>query len=95
MNKHYDGDNPEVAREAIADASVDLICVDPALDSNAGNNVLWRDRSRGGADAKMEAFGDSWTSGKAGTAALVSPVKKAAPVETRASHQKDTQGTLL
>ena len=36
------GDNLEVLREHIADASVDLIYLDPPFNSNASYNVLFR-----------------------------------------------------
>ena len=71
MNKLFYGDNLEVLREQIADASVDLIYLDPPFNSNAGYNVLFRDQSGGGADASMEAFDDTWTWGDASRGALL------------------------
>ena len=41
-NTLYYGDNLEVLREHIADASVDLIYLDPPFNSNASCNVLFR-----------------------------------------------------
>ena len=41
-NRLYYGDNLEVLREHIADASVDLIYLDPPFNSNASYNVLFR-----------------------------------------------------
>jgi site-specific DNA-methyltransferase (adenine-specific) len=36
VNKLFFGDNLDVLRESIADASVDLIYLDPPFNSNAG-----------------------------------------------------------
>ncbi len=47
-NTLYYGDNLEVLREHIADASVDLIYLDPPFKSNACYNVLFRAPSGGG-----------------------------------------------
>ena len=63
-NTLYYGDNLEVLREHIADASVDLIYLDPPFNSNASYNVLFRAPSGGpngnkGADASIEAFDDT------------------------------------
>ena len=41
-NTLYYGDNLEVLREHLADASVDLIYLDPPFNSNASYNVLFR-----------------------------------------------------
>ena len=61
-NTLYYGDNLEVLREHIADASVDLIYLDPPFNSNASYNVLFRAPSGGpngskGADASIEEIG--------------------------------------
>jgi site-specific DNA-methyltransferase (adenine-specific) len=70
-NTLYYGDNLEVLREHIADASVDLIYLDPPFNSNAGYNVLFKTASGSGADASMEAFGDTWTWGPSSSAAMM------------------------
>ena len=57
-NTLYYGDNLEVLREHIADASVDLVYLDPPFNSNAGYNVLFKSASGAGADASIEAFDD-------------------------------------
>jgi site-specific DNA-methyltransferase (adenine-specific) len=62
-NRLYYGDNLEVLRAHIADASVDLIYLDPPFNSNAGYNVLFKSASGAGADASIEAFDDTWTWG--------------------------------
>ena len=63
-NALYYGDNLEVLREQVADASVDLIYFDPPFNSNASYNVLSRAPSGGpdgskGANASIEAFDDT------------------------------------
>ena len=47
-------------RDEIDDASVDLIYLDPPFNSNASYNILFKAPSGGGADASIEAFGDTW-----------------------------------
>ena len=44
-NRLYFGDNLPILREQIADASVDLIYLDPPFNSNSTYNVLFRERS--------------------------------------------------
>ena len=70
-NRLYYGDNLEVLREHIGDASVDLIYLDPPFNSNAGYNVLFRSVGGAGADASIEAFDDTWTWGDSAKAALM------------------------
>ena len=74
-NTLYYGDNLEVLREHVADASVDLIYLDPPFNSNASYNVLFRAPSGGangnkGTDASIEAFDDTWAWGPAAEDAL-------------------------
>ena len=69
-NRLYYGDNLEVLREHVDDASVDLIYLDPPFNSNASYNVLFRAPSGGGADASIEAFDDTWQWGPAAEDAL-------------------------
>ena len=69
-NALYYGDNLEVLREHIADASVDLIYLDPPFNSNASYNVLFRAPSGGGTDASIEAFDDTWQWGPSAEDAL-------------------------
>lgn len=71
MNRLYYGDNLDVLREHIADASVDLIYLDPPFNSNAGYNVLFKAASGASADASIEAFDDTWTWGDSSKAALL------------------------
>ena len=56
---HY-GDNLAVLRRHVADASVDLIYLDPPFNSNATYNILFKSTAGAGADAQIEAFEDSW-----------------------------------
>jgi site-specific DNA-methyltransferase (adenine-specific) len=74
-NRLYYGDNLEVLREHIADASVDLIYLDPPFNSNAGYNVLFKSASGAGADASIEAFDDTWTWGESAQYALMDIAK--------------------
>ena len=59
-NRLYYGDNLDVLREQIADASVDLIYLDPPFNSNANYNVLFKSKTGEGADAQITAFEDTW-----------------------------------
>ena len=70
-NQLYYGDNLAVLRDHIADASVDLVYLDPPFNSNAGYNVLFKSASGAGADASIEAFDDTWTWGDASRNALM------------------------
>ncbi|WP_294099215.1 DNA methyltransferase [Sphingomonas sp.] len=71
MSKLYYGDNLDVLRERIADASVDLVYLDPPFNSNAGYNVLFRAADGVGTDASIQAFDDTWTWGDASKNALL------------------------
>lgn len=73
-NKLYYGDNLEVLRNEIADASVDLVYLDPPFNSNAGYNVLWNTAGHA-ADASIEAFDDTWTWGDSAKEALMDIAK--------------------
>ena len=73
-NRLYYGDNLQVLRDYIADASVDLIYLDPPFNSNAGYNVLWNTAGHA-ADASIEAFDDTWTWGISAQDALMDIAK--------------------
>lgn len=60
QNRLFCGDNLEILREYIPDASVDLIYLDPPFNSNRNHNVLFRDESGIEADAQIIAFEDTW-----------------------------------
>ena len=59
-NRLYFGDNLPIMREQIADASVDLIYLDPPFNSNATYNLLFRERSGEQSAAQITAFRDTW-----------------------------------
>jgi adenine specific DNA methylase Mod len=59
-NVLYYGDNLEVLRRYVADASVDLVYIDPPFNSNAGYNVLFKEQDGSRSAAQIEAFGDTW-----------------------------------
>jgi len=65
-NQLYFGDNLDVLREHIPDASVDLIYLDPPFNSNATYNVLFRERSGEQSAAQITAFEDTWHWGDRG-----------------------------
>ncbi|MBA3688093.1 MAG: site-specific DNA-methyltransferase [Chloroflexi bacterium] len=55
----YYGDNLDVLRRHIADASVDLVYLDPPFNSNADYNVLFSEHGEK-ASAQIQAFEDTW-----------------------------------
>ena len=59
-NVLYYGDNLDILRRFIPDASVDLIYLDPPFNSNASYSVIFKDESGRGSDAQMTAFDDTW-----------------------------------
>ena len=59
-NKLYFGDNLDILRNEVADASVDLIYLDPPFNSNANYNVLFQERSGEQSAAQITAFEDTW-----------------------------------
>ena len=59
-NRLYYGDNLPVLRGEIADASVDLVYLDPPFNSNATYNLLFRAPTGQKSEAQIEAFEDSW-----------------------------------
>jgi site-specific DNA-methyltransferase (adenine-specific) len=59
-NKLYFGDNLKILREYVADASVDLIYLDPPFNSSATYNVLFKEKSGEESAAQITAFEDTW-----------------------------------
>jgi site-specific DNA-methyltransferase (adenine-specific) len=56
----YYGDNLDILRRYVPDASVDLIYLDPPFNSNRDYNVIFRDESGNRSDAQLLAFEDTW-----------------------------------
>ncbi|MHB1318702.1 MAG: site-specific DNA-methyltransferase, partial [Anaerolineae bacterium] len=79
MNTLYYGDNLQVLRDHISDASVDLIYLDPPFNSNRSYNVLFKEASGKSADAQITAFDDSWHWGPASEETLREIETTAAP----------------
>ena len=59
-NVLYYGDNLDILRRYLPDASVDLIYLDPPFNSNRDYNVIFRDESGNPTDAQLLAFEDTW-----------------------------------
>ncbi len=60
MNHLFYGDNLQVLRDSIKDASIDLIYLDPPFNSNASYNILFKGPAGGNSAAQIEAFDDTW-----------------------------------
>ena len=54
------GDNLDVLRNHIEDASVDLVYLDPPFNSNANYNVLFKSPDGKQSQSQIEAFEDTW-----------------------------------
>ncbi len=59
-NQLYFGDNLDILRNNVADASVDLIYLDPPFNSNANYNVLFQEKGGQQSAAQITAFEDTW-----------------------------------
>ncbi len=59
-NKLYFGDNLNILRDCVPDASIDLIYLDPPFNSNANYNVLFKEKSGEESAAQITAFEDTW-----------------------------------
>ena len=59
-NKLYFGDNLDILRHHVSDASVDLIYLDPPFNSNANYNVLFQEKTGQQSAAQITAFEDTW-----------------------------------
>ncbi len=73
----YYGDNLDVLREHLADASVDLIYLDPPFNSNATYNVLFRAPAGRQSEAQIEAFQDTWHWGESAARAFDDVIRSA------------------
>lgn len=71
-NKLFYGDNLDVLRQHVADASVDLVYLNPPFQSGRDYSVIFESRrgERGDGRAKARAFTDTWTWGDEAEAAF-------------------------
>jgi len=60
MNTLYFGDNLDILRQHGADASVDLIYLDPPFNSQRDYNLLFKTPKGQASEAQITAFEDSW-----------------------------------
>jgi hypothetical protein len=60
VNTLFYGDNLDILRGHVADASVDLVYLDPPFNSNATYNVLFKSPTGEQSQSQIEAFGDTW-----------------------------------
>ena len=60
MNQLFFGDNLDVLRESIKDASVDLVYLDPPFNSKRDYNLLFKSPEGAQSHAQIEAFEDTW-----------------------------------
>ena len=56
----YYGDNLDILRRYVQDATVDLVYLDPPFNSNRDYNVIFKDESGQKSDAQIVAFDDTW-----------------------------------
>ena len=59
-NQLHFGDNLDILRNNVPNASVDLIYLDPPFNSNANYNVLFQEKSGQQSAAQITAFEDTW-----------------------------------
>ena len=59
-NRLYFGDNLDILRNHVADASVDLIYLDPPFKSDANYNILFQEKTGQQSAAQITAFEDTW-----------------------------------
>lgn len=79
-NQLYFGDNLEILRDHIADASIDLSYLGPPFNSNATYNILFQERSGRDSATRITAFDDTWSWDEGSELALVDMVKTAPTV---------------
>lgn len=68
-NMLYYGDNLDVLRRYVANASVDLVYLDPPFNSKRDYNVLFAEQDGSRSTAQIKAFGDTWRWDRASAAA--------------------------
>jgi site-specific DNA-methyltransferase (adenine-specific) len=59
-NTLYYGDNLDILRKYITDASVDLVYLDPPFNSNRSYNVLFKNEGGAESEAAIRVFNDTW-----------------------------------
>lgn len=59
-NVLYDGDNLDILRRYLPEASVDLIYLESPFNSNRDYNVIFKDESGNSTEAQLLAFEDTW-----------------------------------
>ena len=59
-NLLFFGDNLHVLRKYVADASVDLIYLDPPFNSKSRFNILYKTPVGAREDARVDTFEDTW-----------------------------------
>ncbi|MEX1258361.1 MAG: DNA methyltransferase [Gemmatimonadota bacterium] len=74
-NKLYYGDNLDVLRRHIPDASVDLVYLDPPFNSNQDYNILFGHKEGQPAPAQIRAFEDTWEWNEASALAYAETVE--------------------
>ena len=60
MNTLYSGDNLDILRRYVKDASVDLVYLDPPFNSNQTYNILFQEKDGSQSASQIKAFGDTW-----------------------------------
>ena len=60
VNLLYYGDNLDILREHVKDASVDLIYLDPPFNSQRDYNLIFKTPKGDASEAQITAFEDSW-----------------------------------
>ena len=65
----YYGDNLDILRRYLPDASVDLVYLDPPFNSNRDDNVIFRHELGNRSDAQLLAFEETrhWVPGGSGS----------------------------
>ncbi len=78
-NTLFYGDNLDILREYIPDASVDLVYLDPPFNSNRSYNVLFKDEGGRESEAQLTAFEDTWHWNEAAERTFTELVTQAPP----------------
>ena len=79
-NTLFYGDNLDVLRRHVADASVDLVYLDPPFKSDQNYNVLFQEQDGSRSAAQIRAFKDTWQWDQAAAAAFEEVVEEGGQV---------------